>query len=69
MNLQIVKEEIQKDGIQSPRTEYTESRIDKADEYRELDVLSQLKANVAQIEFLQFKLGFLVSEINSCIKK
>ncbi len=37
--------------------------------YHELDPLSQLKANISQLEDLHFRLNFMVREIKSLIRK
>ena len=37
--------------------------------YHELDPLSQLKANVNQLEALHFRLNFMVREVRSLIRK
>ena len=41
----------------------------KSENFYEVDVLTQLRANVQQIEDLQFRLNFLMSEIRTLIKK
>ena len=57
----------QEEGALAPA--YSDFDDKPIDNYREIDVLSQLKANVTQLENLHFKLNYLISEIRGVVKK
>ncbi|MCB0391616.1 MAG: hypothetical protein KDD58_10000 [Bdellovibrionales bacterium] len=61
--IQKVREESLKDS--ASQTYYEESHKD----YHQIDALNQLKANVSKITDLQYRLNYMMSEIQSLVKK
>ena len=57
-----------KTSTQNSSTSYSD-QVGTPKNFHELDVIAQLNANIEQLDRLQFRLSFLVSEIRSVIKK
>ena len=69
MNIVVNKPEERSFKVNAPKVVKSAPPAPVEKNYHEVDALSQLKANISQLEDLQFRLSFMMKEVKPLIRR